>query len=340
MKKIYQLFAFFITLLISSNLVAQCHSSGSTANGYVFQIDMTDSFGDGWNGNSLLICKNGSLFMIETVPSGSSASASFTLMIGETYSIHYDGAGSWGYENSFTLKVDGVLAYSSGTQSTGIPNDCVSGTAAAPATSYCAANSYMTNYSINIGNVSLNTMSNTSSGTQSTYNDQTSVSCPVTKGETYTLSVDALTNTYTVRYHAYIDWNDDGDFDDLAEAYDIGDGTSGAAKTIPVVVPFNASSSCRMRVICGYQPYRPPTFGAYCNSTAYGSYVTYYGQVEDYQLTVNDPPAPVADFTASTTNTSTGTSISFTDQSTNSPTSWSWDFGDGNTSTSQNPSHV
>lgn len=49
---------------------------------------------------------------------------------------------------------------------------------------------------------------------------------------------------------------------------------------------------------------------------------------------------PVADFTASQTNITEGTSINFADNSTNTPTSWSWTFAGGtpSSSTNQNPS--
>ena len=55
-----------------------------------------------------------------------------------------------------------------------------------------------------------------------------------------------------------------------------------------------------------------------------------------------DPPAgsPVAQFTYSPANPSSGESVQFTDLSSNSPTSWSWTFGDGGTSTLKNPTHV
>jgi PKD repeat protein len=48
---------------------------------------------------------------------------------------------------------------------------------------------------------------------------------------------------------------------------------------------------------------------------------------------------PISDFSASTTNTCTGTTVSFTDLSKLAPTSWSWTFQGGTpaTSTSQNP---
>ncbi len=56
-------------------------------------------------------------------------------------------------------------------------------------------------------------------------------------------------------------------------------------------------------------------------------------------ITVTPPAAPVANFTASTTNPAVGGSVTFTDTSTNNPTSWSWTFEGGtpSTSTAQNP---
>jgi PKD repeat protein len=47
-----------------------------------------------------------------------------------------------------------------------------------------------------------------------------------------------------------------------------------------------------------------------------------------------------ADFYASSTSVSVGSSVSFTDNSIGTYSSWYWDFGDGENSTSQNPSHT
>jgi PKD repeat protein len=56
-------------------------------------------------------------------------------------------------------------------------------------------------------------------------------------------------------------------------------------------------------------------------------------------ITVMEPPAPIAAFTASTTNIKAGESVTFTDESANDPTAWQWTFEGGNptTSTEQNP---
>ncbi len=52
------------------------------------------------------------------------------------------------------------------------------------------------------------------------------------------------------------------------------------------------------------------------------------------------PPAPVANFCASSTFIFPGEAVDFTDLSLNSPSSWYWSFGDGQTSASQNPVHT
>lgn len=59
-------------------------------------------------------------------------------------------------------------------------------------------------------------------------------------------------------------------------------------------------------------------------------------------VTATSPTAPVANFSASSTNLTVGGSTNFTDLSTNTPTSWSWSFTGGtpSTSTAQNPSGI
>jgi PKD repeat protein len=57
-------------------------------------------------------------------------------------------------------------------------------------------------------------------------------------------------------------------------------------------------------------------------------------------ITVSEPAAPVAHFTASPRSGSAPLTVTFEDQSAGGPTSWGWDFGDGGASTVQHPQHT
>ena len=56
-------------------------------------------------------------------------------------------------------------------------------------------------------------------------------------------------------------------------------------------------------------------------------------------ITVNQPTAPVANFSANQTSGTAPLTVQFANSSTNS-TSWSWNFGDGTTSTAQKPANT
>lgn len=57
-------------------------------------------------------------------------------------------------------------------------------------------------------------------------------------------------------------------------------------------------------------------------------------------ITITNPPPPVASFNYTPTAPQTGQPISFTDLSAGSPTSWLWDFGNSITSAVQNPNYT
>ena len=70
-----------------------------------------------------------------------------------------------------------------------------------------------------------------------------------------------------------------------------------------------------------------------------------YPDIFDYSkvlFTCSTNQTPTANFSASQTNITTGSSVNFTDLSTGNPTSWSWSFSGGTpaTSTSQNPTNI
>ncbi len=65
------------------------------------------------------------------------------------------------------------------------------------------------------------------------------------------------------------------------------------------------------------------------------------GDTDTKNVTITvTPPAPTADFTASTTSGTAPLAVTFTDASTGDVGKWLWDFGDGTTSTAQNPTHT
>ncbi len=104
----------------------------------------------------------------------------------------------------------------------------------------------------------------------------------VTAGETLSMAVEGNTADWFFQpVTAYIDWNQDGDFNDAGETYEIGvieesTGTDGIQVVADIVVPANAlAGPTRMRVTKKYN-----TAAAPCN-------VTGLGQAEDYTLMVS-----------------------------------------------------
>jgi len=185
-----------------------------------------------------------------------------------------------------------------------------------------------------ISNVTFNTINN-SSAVGTGYTNYTAISTTVTKGTAYTLSVTCgSTGTWTEHIWAFIDFNQDCDFTDANESYDLGQTSGTGTKTLSITIPAAAiSGSTRLRVSLKYNA--DPTS---CETFS-------YGEVEDYTLVVQVAGTPpVANFTASSTTPFIGQTVTFTDQSTNSPTSWAWSFNPatvtytgGTNSSSQNP---
>ncbi len=73
-------------------------------------IEMTDSYGDSWNGNKILVYENDVLIKELTVESGSSATESIDYYADRDYRFEWQ-AGSWASECSFTIKQDATILY-------------------------------------------------------------------------------------------------------------------------------------------------------------------------------------------------------------------------------------
>lgn len=180
-----------------------------------------------------------------------------------------------------------------------------------------------------ITNVTFNTINNSSGDGIEGYGDFTCSQTTVFAGQSYTLGIQT-TAASTQNYAAWIDFNNDGVFNNTTER--IFTATSVLNTSGNVVIPGGATlnTPLRMRVSADYDFSAAPLPCADLD----------FGQAEDYTIMVtqNTNP-PVAAFTAANTTTCNGT-VCFTDLSTNIPTGWFWDFGDGNTSLQQNPCYT
>lgn len=159
---------------------------------------------------------------------------------------------------------------------------------------YCASASSNTNDEF-ISNVQLNTINN-ASGAQF-YSDFTGISTNLTEGDTYTITVTPTwTGTvYAEGYAVWIDYNNDGDFDDAGELVWSKAASTDTPNSGTFTVPTGTSeASTRMRVSMKYNGI--PTA---CEAFT-------YGEVEDY--TVNLGAGSGGDTQAPSTPTSLATS--------------------------------
>ncbi len=126
-----------------------------------------------------------------------------------------------------------------------------------------------------INTVSLNTINNSSACGNNGYTDYTNISTTLAKGNTYTLTITPaiINNTQSIAYTndeiaAWIDFNNDFDFNDPGEQVAYVLVGSGWTNTFNVTIPLTAQTGqVRMRVRISYQPdgaitpCGPATFG-------------------------------------------------------------------------------
>ncbi len=147
---------------------------------------------------------------------------------------------------------------------------------------YCSS-SYTFYFQDYISNVNFNTISNPSGPTG--YSDFTSLNTDIDVGYSYNLTTTIVNfGANPIYVEAWVDWNQDFDFDDAGESFSLGSvvgPTFGTDVSVSILVPAGASlGSTRMRISAarGFVP--DP-----CNS---GGYL--YGETEDYSVTVFSPP--------------------------------------------------
>ncbi len=126
-----------------------------------------------------------------------------------------------------------------------------------------------------ISNVTFNTIDN-SSLVGTGYTDYTSISTDVDPGSTYNFSMScASVGTWTENYWVFFDWNQDCDFDDPDESFDLGETSGPGTLDINITVPAGATpGATRMRAVLKFSSDPGP-----CETFS-------YGEVEDYTVNV------------------------------------------------------
>ncbi|WP_272151040.1 GEVED domain-containing protein [Tenacibaculum aiptasiae] len=211
----------------------------------------------------------------------------------------YQGSTKLGTTTNTTYNVTGLTASTAYTFSVkakdaagneSAASNVVSVTTPAKTVSYCNA-SGNTSYATGITRVVFGSINNADGPAKDKgYEDFTSMSTTVSQSSTENLTVSVNTDgNYRIDVIAWIDWNQDGDFADAGEAFDLGNISNvpnGALPTKAIVVPASAKAGAtRMRVAARYNT----------NPTSCGT--NFDGEVEDYTVNVQ---AAVADTTAPT----------------------------------------
>jgi hypothetical protein len=152
----------------------------------------------------------------------------------------------------------------------------------APTDTYCTSYGNNTDgFNTGIRLVNFNTINNATPVEDNDYSDFTAISTTVTKEQSYNLTVNVNTDgNYTNYTYVWIDWNQDGDFSDPGEFFDMGTATNvqnGATLNSPLAITIPATASIgptRMRVSTKY-------FSAPGSCDA-----GFDGEVEDYTINI------------------------------------------------------
>lgn len=180
-----------------------------------------------------------------------------------------------GYGNGSYSLTDGstVLASGGSFASSETTNFCIGGTPPPPPVNYCGSEGSNSSYEW-IQRIQFGSINNTS-GNDGGYGDYTSLSTALTPGGSVsvTLVPGFSSSTYTEYWRLWIDYNQDGDFDDAGEQIGQGSGTGTLSGTLSVSSSALPGTT-RLRVAMKYNAYGTP-----CETFS-------YGEVEDYTVTI------------------------------------------------------
>ena len=110
----------------------------------------------------------------------------------------------------------------------------------------------------------------------------------LTPGSTYDFSVTEGGGSYTMYMAIFIDYNQDGEFDDVDEYFSLGAVAGGGTTTVSATIPSNVAGYTRLRIISVYNSstHAPITQEHYCKFFSGG---TGTGEFEDYTVFLGEP---------------------------------------------------
>lgn len=150
-------------------------------------------------------------------------------------------------------------------------------------------------------NVTFGAINNDSGNdTDDGYEDFTSISTKVLRGQTREIRVTLDTDGFQDHIFVFIDWNQDYVFDIATERYDLGTVTDDQGTAIfNIEVPNNANfGETRMRVIMEYDD----PVDNYGEGPCTADHLTGYGETEDYTINVVQPVLNANNYTITSTN--------------------------------------
>jgi hypothetical protein len=244
-----------------------------------------------------------------------------------TYEIFANGI-SCGIENI------GISQFAPMNLTTSVINTCtqqgsatvvITGAGSSALSTYCTSTPQMNLYTT-IDNIVLvgdnTTISNNTSSICDMYQDYTAQSADVTPGSSYNLTVDLGSCNPNTAYidiaNVYIDWNIDGDFNDVNELVgQVSPTQSPSTHTFVITVPSGAiPGQSRIRIVAQNSDYQATNQALACDDN-----VAYFGSTEDYTIQVNGSVATPVSYlwsdgqtTQTATNLTSGTyTITITD---------------------------
>jgi hypothetical protein len=278
-KCIFRFVAVILFCIITFKANSQCNHT----------ISLFDNFGDGWNGCTVNVSVNGTTVLANITLTGGSGPENFSFAVnhGDAIQVTF-AAGSYPTEcyfdisnqNSYLL-VNDYYPGISGTWNGSA--DCLS----AGTVSYCASNATNSaDTEVNSVILAGNTVniSNNTAGICATYSDFTALpAADLSNGSSYTVSVTAGScgGNFDKSARVFIDWNQDGDFDDADESIGYDGPVNGTSTfNFSFLVPASAlSGSTRMRVVV--QETSTPSSISSCGTYA-------FGETEDYTISVEN----------------------------------------------------